>query len=1169
MLNRISTVRQFLLALIILTAVISAACRRGETLPDKSSREYREAVRAFYVGLAALQAGADARAEERLTQVTVLAPGEPAPWANLGLLALRQKEFDSAAQKLEKARSLAPENGQIVALQGILESNRGRSAEAISHLRKAIELDPQNLQAAYSLAQEIERLGGENSEAETQGLLEKILAAQPDNLAVLLEVTRLAAKRGDDATLRQTVARLAANAASWPSEAREPLEALQAAATGSDPRAVGTRVAFLRNVLVRVPEYRNSLAIVKLPTGEVGVPFLRFLKLPSPDPSPAPADEALSFDLAPETAINATGWTWAGHIFLDGETGPIQLVANAGQAQLAGNSSLNFPASAAATLPTANRALALDFNYDFKTDLVLAGAGGVRLFKQQSQRFTDITTTTALPSAVTGASCSGAWAADIEMDGDLDIVLALVEGAPLVLRNNGDGTFKELRPFAEASQLRGFAWADLDADGDPDAALLNAQGGLQIFANERGGQFRARPAPQGLQAVAAMNTTDLNGDGRFDLIALQSNGTILRLSDKNEGKDWDTAEIVNSAQRSESVAIGEMRLLVADMDNNGSLDMLVSGAADAEVWLSDAQRNFNRLVSPVPARIFSTADFTNDGRLDLVGLSAEGKAIRFVNRGSKNYHWQTIRPRAATATGDQRINPFGIGGEMEIRSALLFQKQVITEPVVHFGLGEQTESDVARIVWPNGAVQAEFDLQSNQTVLAEQRLKGSCPMLFAYDGKGMRFVKDCVPWSPAIGLRINLQQTASISQTEEWMKIRGDQLVAKDGFYDLRITAELWETFYIDHYSLLVVDHPAGTDIFADERTATPPPKLAVYTMATPQPFRRVSDDLGQDVTEVVRTLDGQYLDTFGRGQYQGVTREHAVEIELDETVPQAGPLWLIAHGWMHPTDASVNIALSQNSQPPPHGLILEVADGKGGWAVARDSLGFPAGKNKTILIELSNIFRPGAPRRFRLRTNMEIFWDKLEWSNELASTQIKTERLSAETAELRYRGFSVFSQVNQSSPELPQYDRIATTVQRWRDLTGYYTRHGDVRELLAKVDDRIVLQNAGDEMVLRFPAPPPPSEGWVRDFVLIGNGWIKDGDFNSVFSKTVLPLPARDLTEYTTLPERLEDDPVYRRHARDWQEYHTRFVTPEGFQNTLKLGKSNFLLQSQSSLRK
>lgn len=1149
--NRISAYRPLFLAFIIVFAVISAACNRGEKLPDKNSTEYRDAVRAFYVGLAALQAGADARAEERLTQVTTLAPGEPASWANLGLLALRQKEYDPAAQKLEKAHSLAPENGQIIALQGILESSRGKSTEAISYLRKAISLDAQNLKAVFSLAQEIERLGGENSDTEAQGLYEKILEAQPDNLAVLLEVTRLAAKRGDTDTLRKTVARLAANTSSWPAEAKEPLDALQAAATGSDPRAVGTRVAFLRNVLVRVPEYRNSLAIVKLPTGEIGVPFLRFLKLPSPDPSPAPPDDAIAFDTVPESTISATGWTWAGHIFPDAETGPIQLVANATQAQMAGSAALSFPTSA--TPASTNSVLALDFNYDFKTDLVLAGAGGVRFFKQQQPGFTDVTALTKLPASVTGVSCSGVWAADIEMDGDLDIVLAPVNGAPIVLRNNGDGTFKELQPFEGASQVRGFVWADLDADGDPDAVLLNAQGGLQFFTNERGGLFRPRPAPQGLSPVAAICVFDVNGDGVFDLMALQSNGTLLRISDKNDGRDWDTAEILQSAQKSEQPRIGEIRLLAADIDNNGSIDVIVAGAASAEIWLSDVQGKFNRLGSSVDARIFSIADFTNDGRLDLVGLSSDGKPVRFINRGTKNYQWQTIRPRAATATGDQRINSFGIGGEMEIRSGLLFQKQIIMEPVVHFGLGEHAESDVARIIWPNGAVQAEFELKSNQTVLAEQRLKGSCPMLFAYDGKGMHFVKDAVPWSPAIGLRINLQQTASISQTEEWMKIRGDQLVARDGFYDLRITAELWETFYIDHYSLMVIDHPAGTEIYTDERTANPAPKLAVYTMATPHPFTHVQDDLGQDVTETVRALDGQYLDTFGRGQYQGVTREHSVEMELDEAAPQTGPLWLIAHGWLHPTDASVNIALSQNSQPPPHGLVLEVADGKGGWVVARDSLGFPAGKNKTILVDLNNVFRPGAPRRFRLRTNMEIYWDKLEWSTELPATQIKTERLSPETAELRYRGFSVMSQANPSSPELPDYNHIATTMQRWRDLTGYYTRFGDVKELLAQVDDRIVIQNAGDEIVLRFSALPPPPTGWVRDYIIIGNGWIKDGDFNSEFSKTVLPLPARDLAEYNTLPERLEDDPVYRRHAGDWQEFHTRYITPQGFRNTLK----------------
>ena len=42
----------------------------------------------------------------------------------------------------------------------------------------------------------------------------------------------------------------------------------------------------------------------------------------------------------------------------------------------------------------------------------------------------------------------------------------------------------------------------------------------------------------------------------------------------------------------------------------------------------------------------------------------------------------------------------------------------------------------------------------------------------------------------------------------------------------------------------------------------------------------------------------------------------------------------------------------------------------------------------------------------------------------------------------------------------------------------------------------------------MRFPAVPPPAAGWTRDFVFIGDGWMKEGDYNFQFSKTVLPLP-------------------------------------------------------------
>src|SRR5581483_841898 len=255
------------------------------------------------------------------------------------------------------------------------------------------------------------------------------------------------------------------------------------------------------------------------------------------------------------------------------------------------------------------------------------------------------------------------------------------------------------------------------------------------------------------------------------------------LSQKPESANWDSAELVRAKPASPP------SLFLADMDNNGALDIVVN----EQIFLGDG-----KAFAAAPYKFSGVAqaisDLNSDGRLDAIVRGQNGAPLELINHGTKNYHWQVIRTRAAHATGDQRINSFGIGGEIEVRSGLFAQKQIITSPVLHFGLGEHPSIQFARIVWPNGFVQAEFDLKSDQTVLAEQRMKGSCPMLFTWNGHKVQLVKDIGPWGAALGLNVNAQGKG-IYGTREWFNIRGNQLVPHDGFYDLRITAEYWETY--------------------------------------------------------------------------------------------------------------------------------------------------------------------------------------------------------------------------------------------------------------------------------------------------------------------------------------------------------------------------------------
>jgi Tfp pilus assembly protein PilF len=1058
-----------------------SGCRPAPPPAGLSEAEYLEAVTAFHTALAAMQTSQDELARQSLDRLTAIAPDEAAGWANLGLLLLRQQDVDGAVTHLTKAAALAPLDGHVQRLLALAESRRGNVEASLGHWRRAVELDPTDARAVFALAQEVERQGRGGGDAEAERML-AMLVSRSENLVARLDLARVAARRGDAAALARVLEQLDGPSRGWPPEARERFTAVVAAAK-TDPRAAAPAIAFLKNVLLRVPEYRRALAEVSTPREEVGEPLERFIRLRNPESQPAPADGALTFAVEPVAGVSSPVG-FAG-VIVRSETARAEvLTADAASVRIGDRVVGAFPSGASATPPTIRGVVAADLNYDYLVDLILAGDGGLRVLRQQADgRFADVTPATRLPDTVTKAPLWGAWAADVDTEGDLDIVVAPMTGPTLVARNNGDGTFAVIRPFGDEGGVRAFTWTDVDEDLVPDAIALGADGERRYFLNLRGGLFRMVPETQEMREASA--TGEAWGRGRLN----------------------------------------------ADLDNNGAADALLMTPGSTEAQLENAAGT-PPLSLTLPFRVAAAADLDGDGRLDLVGVDRSGAAVTGRNRGRTSHHHQVIRPKSATVLGDQRINSFGIGGMVEVRTGLHVQRVPIASPLVHVGLGAATRAEVVRVFWPNGTIQSEFGLAADATIAATQRLKGSCPWLFAWNGREMAFVTDLI-WRSPLGLRINAQVTADVQTTEDWVKVRGDQLVARDGAYDLRVTAELWETHFFDRVSLAYVDHPTGTDVIVDERFAVPAPPLDLVVTGAVRPFAVARDDRGADVAAIVATRDSRHLDFAGRGPYQGITRDHFVELELPDEAPRTGPLWLVGQGWVHPTDSSVNVAISQGAHAAPQGLSIMVAGRDGRFREVRKGLGFPSGKDKTIRLDLQGLFEASGPRRLRLATNLEIFWDRLGWA-EGHRTQVRPVPLPILSAELRYRGYSVTTQPDASTPERPIY-QLAGTAPRWADLEGYHTRFGDVRPLVTTTDDRYVIMNAGDELALRFAEAPPVGPGMVRDFVVIGDGWVKDGDFNTTFSRTVLPLPTHASGTYDRAPGALEDDPVYRRHRDDF----------------------------------
>jgi len=1101
---------------LIILLVSFSACRSD--LPEKSSDNYSAAIKSFYIGLAAMQAADDMRAKKELNNAVSLAKGEPAAWANLGILQMRQKDFEAASDSLEKAKNLAPENGQIYANLAVLETQRGNFEKVKQNLKKAIEVNPSDAKAFFSLASEFER---EGNDAEALVNYEKILESKPQNLAVLLETIRLSAKLKKTDKLKTNFAKIPPPKDVWDDEIKKQYNSLKTSVEKADLRETAQRIAFFRNVLLRLPEFRGSVEDVKYSNTTIGEPLMRPLKLAVPDFSPAEADVNLHFKTEQVSTDKAV---FSKAIFLDGDSAPINAWASETQINIGEK-----------TLPVANAKdlQTLDIDYNFKNDFVTVGEKGLQFFGDD---FSDISAQTKLPNDVLQKQVSRIFTFDIEIDGDLDLILAVENSSPIVLQNNADGSFKKVEIFDEINNLSDFVSADFDEDGDMDAVFLEADGSLKILSNERGGQFLPRDLPTE-SSVAAIKSADSNGDGKLDLNVLKNDGVLIRLTDKDDGKDWETTEILRS-DKSE-----RPNLIIQDFDNNGANDFLISN----RIWLNGKDGKLTEVKSQLAGQAFSSVDFNGDGKLDFSGIDADGKPTNFINQSEKDYAWQIIRPRSAKAEGDQRVNSFGIGGEMEIRSGLLAQKRSIGSPQVHFGLGERTSTDLLRIVWGNGFIQAEFDLENDQQILVKQRLTGSCPHLFAWNGKEFELVKDAAPLGTSLGLKVTENDVLPVTETQEWYKISGEQLAPKEGFYELRITDELWESYYVDHYSLMVIDHPQDTEIYVNELYPIPAP-LKFHTTTKPKLFAKALDEKGTDVSKLIENLDEIHLDTFENGRYQGVAKEHFVELELPENAPQDKVISIIADGWLHPTDTSLNVAISQSGHEKPKSLSLDVLDENGVWKTIKDDFGVPAGKLKTIVVEL-----PVGTKRSRLRTNMEIFWDRLAWVERTEANENIVNKIDLSNAELKFRGFSVIDKKNDSSPEIPDYQRIATTIERWRSIEGYYTRYGDILELLSKTDDRYAIVGAGDEMRLKFPALKPVKEGFERDFIIVGDGWIKEGDYNNVFSKTILPLPTHANNDYSRQPTTLEDDPIYQKHKADWVNFHTRYISPDSFRNAMR----------------
>jgi hypothetical protein len=653
--------------------------------------------------------------------------------------------------------------------------------------------------------------------------------------------------------------------------------------------------------------------------------------------------------------------------------------------------------------------------------------------------------------------------------------------------------------------------------------------------------------PGGVE-VSGAAAGDVNKDNAPDVLLATSTGLLLAQSD---GRGAFTRQVVAADLRDAIAA------QLADYDGDGLLDAFAWTAQGPRLWrnvgrgwrdvtaiaLKEATGGAAQLLS---GRAWALADVDRDGRIDIVNVASDGL---WLGRNAGDTNNRSIRVDLTGLVS----NKSGVGAKVEIRAGSLSSRAELSAATpavapadIVFGVGPRAGAEVVRVLWPSGVLQAEVaegattagpvtPLPSPFRIAELDRKPSSCPFLFTWNGDRFEFVSDFLGGGE-IGDWIG-PATYNRSDPLEYVRIRDDQLRARDGQFELRVTNELEETLFLDRVRLLAIAHPRDVSVYPNEGMTDPPKPYRLHAASQLRPSNSVIDEHGHDMTERVATHDWRAPNDFELDRIRGYAAPHFLTIDLgDETKPV-----LLLTAWTDYAFSSDNVAAHQaglTSEPP----VLSVKTTSGIWRALPTAVGLPVGRPQTIALPLSGLLRAGE-HEVRLSTSSRIYWDQILIGTAADTAALAAIPLALGTAALRARGFSGEVGSDPGRPTLYDYSRVAAT-PRWKSMTGAFTREGDVTPLLAETDDQFVIARPGDEIALTIDASRLPAlpAGWTRTYLLEADGFSKEMDVNSASPYTVEPLPFHRMTQYPYPPtERYPDSAA---HTAYREAYNTRRIT-------------------------
>ena len=347
---------------------------------------------------------------------------------------------------------------------------------------------------------------------------------------------------------------------------------------------------------------------------------------------------------------------------------------------------------------------------------------------------------------------------DFDLDGDLDaFVLGKDLEADELLENKGNLKFQKVQgPWNDhKNEARACVWGDFNGDGKSDIYVNN-------YVIRKDGEFVSKhrnymylTSDSGFEeqkegdlvtvehAGYGVSVLDLESDGDLDIyvsnISMSDDNNFYR----NDGTgSFETVRDLEVATYLRRPSKGHFW---ADFNHDGLLDLYSAvGTMGSPVrypeiqnylFIQNPDSSFQRIYNDPSVMIADISagtaggDFDNDGDIDIVvGNWEEGNNDnRFYVNKTENSNWVKIRLKGVES------NSYGIGSWVTVITSdggiEKTQKRYhypitgygsMSEPIVHFGLGNSSILSSLEVKWPNGKTQSFKGVSSNNYYVIEE-----------------------------------------------------------------------------------------------------------------------------------------------------------------------------------------------------------------------------------------------------------------------------------------------------------------------------------------------------------------------------------------------------------------------------------------------------------------